>query len=60
MKRRLRHMRKDNSIIRREVDDARVLIFQTGASVDGTRVKGILNDKSLVPTRVSFSYYESI
>jgi hypothetical protein len=56
MKRRLRRMRKDDSILRREVDDARVLIFQSGISVDGTRVKDILNGKSLAPTRVSVSY----
>ena len=32
-------MCKDNSILRREVNDAQVLIFQSGASVDGTHVK---------------------
>lgn len=54
MKRRIRRMRKDDRIHLREIDDARALIFQLGAPVDGTRVKAILNDESLVPTRVSF------
>jgi len=56
MKHCLRRMCKDDSILRHEVDDAQVLIFQSGISVDGTRVKDILNSKSLAPTRVSVSY----
>jgi hypothetical protein len=54
MKRRIRRMRKDDRKHHREVEDARKLIFQLGVPVDGSRVKKILNDESLVPTRVSF------
>jgi hypothetical protein len=54
MKRWIGRMWKDNRIHCREINDAQVLIFQVGAPIDGTRVKNILNEKSLVPTRVSF------
>jgi hypothetical protein len=57
MKCRIRHMRKDDGKHHREVEDAGRLIFQLGVPVDGSRVKNILNDESLVPTRVSFQCY---
>ncbi|KAG2343104.1 hypothetical protein BDR05DRAFT_976158 [Suillus weaverae] len=46
---------KDDWRLHREVEDTRVLIFQSGASVDGTHVKNVLNNKSSVPTQNAFS-----
>lgn len=54
MKRRVKRLRKDDRKHQREIEDARSLIFRLGASVDGTRVRRILNDESLVPTRVCY------
>ncbi|KAG2064475.1 hypothetical protein BDR04DRAFT_1130754 [Suillus decipiens] len=55
MKHRIRHMRKDDGKHHREVEDAHRLIFQLGVPVDGSCIKNILNDESLVLTRNSFS-----
>ena len=52
MKRRIRRLHVDDRAHQRGIEDARVLIFKKGVSVDGARVKGILNDESLVPIRV--------
>jgi hypothetical protein len=45
--------RVDNERRRHCVEDARKLIFRTGASVDGARVKALLNAESYVPVHVS-------
>ncbi|KAG2042377.1 hypothetical protein BDR03DRAFT_979010 [Suillus americanus] len=50
MKRRIKCMQKDDRKHHREVEDAWTLIFQLGVPVDGSHVKNILNDESLVPT----------
>jgi hypothetical protein len=59
MKRRTTQLRVDDAHRRRHVNEARALIFESGAAVDGARVKAILNNESYVPVRVSvisFSY----
>ncbi|KAG2062612.1 hypothetical protein BDR04DRAFT_1131191 [Suillus decipiens] len=55
MKRRETRQMVDNEWRRRRVEDARKLIFRTGASVDGARVKALLNAESYVPVRNAFS-----
>lgn len=52
--------RVDDQARRKKIDQARKLIYQRGAPVDGKRVKSILNSESLVPTRVSRSFYIQI
>ncbi|KAG2739979.1 hypothetical protein P692DRAFT_20756128 [Suillus brevipes Sb2] len=47
--------RVDDQARRKKIDQARKLIYQRGAPVDGKRVKSILNSESLVPTRNAFS-----
>jgi hypothetical protein len=52
--------RVDDQAHRKKIDLARKLIYQRGAPVDGKRVKSILNSESLVPTRISCSFYIQI
>lgn len=59
MKCRETRQRVDNERRRRRVEDARKLIFQTGASVDGARVKALLNAESYVPVRVSVCLFRA-
>jgi hypothetical protein len=54
MRRRMKRLRKDDERHQRQIKAARALIFQKGASVDGTRVRNILNEESLVPTQVRY------
>jgi hypothetical protein len=53
MRRRVTRERTDELRRRQRVDEARKLIFQLGAPVDGSRVQTILNEESYVPVRVS-------
>jgi hypothetical protein len=54
MKRRETKQRVDNEHHRRDIENARKLIFERGVPVDGARIKAILSDESYVPIRVSF------
>jgi hypothetical protein len=45
--------RVDDERRHRKVEKARRLIFQHGVGINGQRIKKILQDESLVPTRVS-------
>jgi len=53
MNQRVARGRTDNRRRQQRVDEARRLIFELGAPVDGSRVKAILNEESYVPIRVS-------
>jgi len=53
MKHRERSRRTDDERRRRHVEQARRLIFKEGAGINSEHVKRILNEESLVPTRVS-------
>ncbi|KAG2029512.1 hypothetical protein BDR03DRAFT_1018277 [Suillus americanus] len=53
MRRRVTQERTDSLRRRQRVEEARKLIFELGAPVDGSRVKAILNEESYVPIRVS-------
>ncbi|KAG0703308.1 hypothetical protein DFH29DRAFT_998600 [Suillus ampliporus] len=55
MRRRVTRERIDDLRCQQRVEDARKLIFQLGAPVDGSRVKAILNEESYVPIRNAFS-----
>lgn len=57
LRRRDRSQRIDDNSRRHNVAKARSLIFEKGAPVSGTWVNGLLNDESLVPTRVSTLIY---
>ncbi|KAJ3556338.1 hypothetical protein NM688_g2089 [Phlebia brevispora] len=54
MKRRA-HKRVDDASIQTDIAKARDAIFLKGAPVNGARVKGLLNDRSLLPHRSAFS-----
>jgi len=53
MNQRVARGRTDNRRRQQRVDEARRLIFELRAPVDGSRVKAILNEESYVPIRVS-------
>jgi hypothetical protein len=53
MRRRVTQERTDSLRRQQRVEEARKLIFELGAPVDGSRVKAILNEESYVPIRVS-------
>ena len=44
--------RVDSVRWRQSVETAQKLLFQHGASLNSQRIKNLLNDESLVPTRV--------
>jgi hypothetical protein len=55
MKRHERTQQIDDERWRRRVEQAWALMFKQGASINSQRVQNILNEESLVPTRVSHS-----
>ncbi|KAG1864616.1 hypothetical protein C8R48DRAFT_656144 [Suillus tomentosus] len=55
MRRRVTQEHTDSLRRRQRVEEARKLIFEIGAPVDGSRVKAILNEESYVPIRNTFS-----
>jgi hypothetical protein len=60
VRRRVVQERTDSLRQRQRVEEARKLIFELGAPVDGSRVKAILNEESYVPIRVSAATYLSM
>jgi len=57
---RLNNTRISNHNLREKVKKGRRLIFKHGASINGVRVKKLLDDESLVPTHVRHPVYHSI
>jgi hypothetical protein len=57
MRRREKLQRVDDDSRRSDVKMARNFIFKQGAPVSGSWVNNILNNRSLVPTRVSLYIY---
>ncbi|KIM68342.1 hypothetical protein SCLCIDRAFT_20244 [Scleroderma citrinum Foug A] len=55
MRRHIRKTQVDDDIRRRHIAAAHRLIFEKGVSVDGDRVKALLNEFSYVPTYNAFS-----
>ena len=49
-------VRVDDNACRWSIKQARKLIFQKGARINGKHIRGILDPQSLVPTRVSFKF----
>jgi hypothetical protein len=60
MKHRVTQERTDSLRQQQRVEEARKLIFELGAPVDGSHVKVILNEESYVPIRVSAAIYLSM
>jgi hypothetical protein len=48
--------RVDNKVRRANVAKARKLVYEKGASINGTTVSSILGSESMVPTKVSTAH----